>query len=244
MNPSFFFRLKDVLRRSVEGLAGLFRDKPFSFRRMDYEEYWRQRGPSPVKYRYRVMARWIPEGASVLDIGCGDGALLEFLAKEKRAKGAGYETSLEGVRLARQKGLDVRRADVDSPDFRPEGTYDFIVLSEVLEHLARPEDLLLALRDRFRQSLLISFPNVGYLPHRLRLLFGRFPVQWAYHPGEHLRFWSAADFRHWLAQLGFRPHRMHVCSGIPRLAPLYPSLLGDQILYEVKRAEGNPPGGA
>ena len=109
-------------------------------------------------------------------------------------------------------------------------TYDTILISEVLEHIAEPERVVTGVRDHVGLRLILTFPNIAYLPHRLRLLFGSFPVQWGWHPGEHLRFWSLSDFTWWLDQLGYEVVSVQASNGVRGLATLRPSLFGNQIV--------------
>src|SRR2546423_10933285 len=74
-------------------------------------------------------------------------------------------------------------------------------MSEVVEHVADAERFVADAWAVTRTSMWVTFPNIAYFPHRLRLLAGRFPVQWVVFPGEHLRFWSVRDFTAWLAAL-------------------------------------------
>ena len=115
-------------------------------------------------------------------------------------------------------------------DFVPDRIYDTVLISEVLEHIAEPERVLTRVRDHVGQRLILTFPNIAYLPHRLRLLFGSFPVQWGWHPGEHLRFWSLSDFTWWLGELGYEVVSVQASNGIRGLEAARPSLFGNQIV--------------
>jgi len=140
--------------------------------------------------------------------------------------------------LARARGLDVVQADVTAEGWSPEGPVDYIVMSEVLEHLPAPERLLLRLKDVCRRRLLIDVPNTGAINDRLRLLFGRTPKQWVFHPEEHLRFWTIPDFLLMCRQLGLKVERYYGLYdpyfdfGLPwwRIAP---GLLSRYVLYEL-----------
>jgi hypothetical protein len=86
-------------------------------------------------------------------------------------------------------------------------------------------------------SLWLTFPNIAYFPHRLRLLAGKFPIQWTIFPGEHLRFWSVPDFRYWLRQLGFSNPRMLPSNGLTlfELHRLWPNLAANQIVVRLDK---------
>jgi methionine biosynthesis protein MetW len=192
-------------------------------------------GDGGVAERFRIFADLIEDGTSVLDIGCGSGVFLQFLAQNKeKVKGFGIDVSAEAVRRAREKGVNSQVVDVTEPEFQLDDIYDYIILSEILEHIPNPEGLMLKLRERFRRAILISVPNIGYYPYRLRLLRGSFPLQWGLHPGEHLRYWTVSDFLFWAEQLGFKVEKAIASDGFPYLARWWPNLLGKQVVFVIQ----------
>lgn len=212
--------------------------------KMNYEEYWESLGESEREFpRIAIICEWIEEGASVLDLGCGDGTLLAALVAQRGVQASGLDISKEALSLARSRGLtDLQLADLNSPEFTIAGEYDYIVVTEVLEHIPDPEGLLARVRGHFRKALIVSVPNVGYYTHRLRLLFGRFPLQWVRHPAEHLRFWTVQDFRWWTRLQGYRVAKaVPPAQGFPILRRLWPSLFANQIVYvlDVAREEAD-----
>jgi len=195
-----------LLVRVQRASTYLWRDYPFDPGGFNYEAYWGKLSQAEYKgfsaYKRNLVASLVERGSSVLDVGCGDGFLLEFLAHSRGIKGCGVDVSETAVEKARKRGLDVLRGDVASEEFSEDRTFDYIIISEVLEHLSQPEDLVLRLRENFRKHMIVTVPNSGFVGERLRLLLGRFPKQWFLHPAEHLRFWTAADFVFWARQLG------------------------------------------
>jgi methionine biosynthesis protein MetW len=171
----------------------------------------------------------------VLDVGCGDGSLLAYLREAKSIVPHGIDVSAVSCEQARRKGIEVTEADVSRDEVLiPKA--DYIILSEVLEHLPNPEPLLARLRDRFNRRLLIDIPNSGAMNDRLRLLFGRFPKQWVFHPAEHLRFWTIKDFVFLSRQLGYQVDRYYgIYDPYFQLGlqwwRLYPRLFSRYILY-------------
>ena len=118
------------------------------------------------------------EGISVLDVGCGDGAILQYLVEHKAVDAHGVDISERAVAHCRAQGLDVWLADVTQPEaLGALAEYDYIILSEIIEHVSTPEDLLNGLHAHVRQAFIISVPNTGYIWHRPRLLLGCFPLQ-------------------------------------------------------------------
>jgi methionine biosynthesis protein MetW len=183
-----------------------------------------------------VICDLIEEAASVLDLGCGDGTLLATLVAQRKVRASGIDISEEALRLARNRGLtDLQLADLSSPEFVITDEYHYITITEVIEHIPNPEDVLAKVRGHFRKALIVSVPNVGYYTHRIRLLFGRFPLQWGKHPAQHLRFWTVHDFRWWIELQGYRITKtVPPAQGFPLLYILWPSLFADQIVSVIE----------
>jgi methionine biosynthesis protein MetW len=198
---------------------------------LDYNKYWQARKKGKFRQRYAMIAEWVEPGSRVLDIGCGDGALLHYLQEHRDVKGVGVDISEEAVNFARSLGVSAFVADVLSPEFRFTEKYDYVVISEVLEHLSQPETLMLKVRGHVHKGVIISIPNTGFYKYRLRLLFGSFPLQWVCHPGEHLRYWTVRDFVWWSRQLGYRVKAIRSSNGLSPLDRHWPGLWGKQVLF-------------
>ena len=124
----------------------------------------------------RVIADFIPAGARVLDLGCGDGELLEHLIAAKGVKGRGIELSEAGVLACVRRGLSVRQGNLEEGlgDY-PAGSFDMVVLSQTLPFLDDP-GMILAEMLRVGRQAVVSFPNWGYWRCRVDLLLtGRMP---------------------------------------------------------------------
>lgn len=118
----------------------------------------------------------IPPHTSVLDLGCGDGALLEALVQEKKVKGRGIELSEAGMLACVRRGLSVRQGNLQEGlgDY-PEQSFDYVVLSQTLPYL---DDPLMILNEMLRVGKrgIVSFSNWGYWRCRVEfLLTGRIP---------------------------------------------------------------------
>lgn len=237
-----FLRFKHGVRETLR----LVLDTPrLSLASTDYDEYWqaKRKGDAmgSISEFQRARARWIlpriSEGARVLDCGCGDGAVLFWLAAHKTMVPMGADISAYSVDFLRSRGVEASKVDMGDPDCLealPEA--DHIILFEVLEHMQNPELFLRAAVAKARRSVFFSVPNTGYFPYRLRLLMGRFPVQWRLHPGEHLRFWTFRDLRWWLGQLGFAERaEADVYKGVPLLNRAFKNLFGMGIVGEIRK---------
>jgi methionine biosynthesis protein MetW len=190
-----------------------------------------------------VFARLLAPGDRVLDLGVGDGAILRYLTMQMPLQAFGLDVSPAAIAFCREQGLDVDLADVSKPlDRVPPGIWDYVILSEILEHLPNPEEVVDGLRGRVRKGLLISVPNTGYVSHRVRLLLGRFPLQWVVHPGEHLRFWTVRDFTWWAERLNFTIAARYPYEGVPLLRSWWPSLFAAGIVWVLRDARDVPSG--
>jgi methionine biosynthesis protein MetW len=124
----------------------------------------------------QIIAEFIPNGARVLDLGCGDGMLLEHLTRDKGVTGRGIELSEAGVLACVGRGLSVRQGDLQEglADY-PARSFDYVVLSQTLPFLDDPA-MILGEMLRVGQRAIVSFPNWGYWRCRLELLVtGRVP---------------------------------------------------------------------
>jgi methionine biosynthesis protein MetW len=160
----------------------------------------------------RLIAEMIEPRSRVLDIGCGDGALLAYLARYKSVDGRGIELSQSGVNACVGHGLSVIQGDADRDlDAYPSGAFDVVVLSQTLQATRQPRKVIEAL-VRIGRRAIVSFPNFGFWRIRLRLLVtGRMPVShclanpWYETPNIHLC--TIRDFVALCDELGVRVER-------------------------------------
>lgn len=147
-----------------------------------------------------TIASLIPENVRVLDLGCGDGALLSLLRKDKNVKGTGVEISQDNILECVHSGIPVIHEDLNQglSDFSDQ-SYDFVILSQTLQAVKRPDTLLEEIL-RVGNKGIISFINFGYYKLRLQLLFkGKMPEtktlphHWFDTPNIHLG--TIKDFR-------------------------------------------------
>jgi methionine biosynthesis protein MetW len=133
--------------------------------------------PSTLRADHRLVAEMVSEGARVLDVGCGDGALLHYLAQTKHIDARGIELSREGVAACVSKGLAVIQGDADTDLFDyPDDCFDFVILSQTLQATRRPR-VVLEQMLRIGRNAIVSFPNFGHWRMRRHLLLmGTMPV--------------------------------------------------------------------
>ncbi|MGB0629300.1 MAG: methionine biosynthesis protein MetW [Alphaproteobacteria bacterium] len=124
-----------------------------------------------------IIADMIANGSRVLDIGCGNGALLDFLGRNKGVDGRGIELSQTGVNACVAHGLSVIQGDADTDlEYYPDDAFDYVVLTRTLQATRNPRDVVSHL-VRIGRHAIISFTNFGHWRVRLEMLIqGRMPV--------------------------------------------------------------------
>jgi methionine biosynthesis protein MetW len=140
-----------------------------------------QKGYVPTQQQQRadhlLIAEMVTPGSRVLDVGCGDGALLHLLADTKAVDGRGVEIAPEKVNLCVMRGLSVIQGDADRDlsDY-PDQAFDFVILSLTIQATRDPKTVLENLL-RIGRHAIVSFPNFGHWLVRTQLLFtGRMPM--------------------------------------------------------------------
>ena len=192
-----------------------------------------------IRPDFAAIASWIPQGASVLDLGCGDGSLLRYLQDARGVRGYGVEISDLNIVTCIQNGVNVIQGDLESglSGFESDA-FDFVVLSQTLQAMRHTEALMQEIL-RVGRAGIVSFPNFGYWKNRMNVLRGNMPVsedlpyQWYDTPNVHLC--TLHDFEAFC-----HSHKVHilerrVMTGDSEVR-LLPNLLGSTAVYRFKRA--------
>jgi methionine biosynthesis protein MetW len=130
-----------------------------------------------MKKEFKVIADLLPNNTRVLDVGCGDGSLMNLLVKEKNIEVRGLELEKQNVQECIYRGLPVIQGDAETELYQfPDKSFDYVVLSQTLQAFYNPDKVLKELL-RIGKSVVISIPNFGYWKVRTSLLFfGKMPV--------------------------------------------------------------------
>jgi len=199
----------------------------------------------PLRVDLKLIAEMVEPGARVLDVGCGEGALLDWLGRHRGVDGRGIELSMEGVSAGVAHGLSVIQgdADTDLKDY-PSGAFDYVILSQTLQATHEPRKVLENML-RIGRHAIVSFPNFGHWRVRAHLLFrGTMPVtdtlvyQWYDTPNIH--FCTIRDFLDLCRELNVRVEKSIALDRDGRVLPLpraagITNLFADQALFVLSR---------
>jgi len=130
-----------------------------------------------MKKEFKVIADLLPNNSRVLDVGCGDGSLMNFLVNEKNIETRGLELDQSNVQECLNKGLTVIQGNAETELYQfPKQSFDYVVLSQTLQAFYKPDKVLNELL-RIGKSVIVSIPNFGYWRVRTSLLFfGKMPI--------------------------------------------------------------------
>lgn len=186
---------------------------------------------------FDIITQWVPSGARVLDLGCGDGALLKHLAESKAVKGYGIENDDAALLGAIDNGVNVIQANLEDGlrDIASQ-SFDVVVLSQTLQAI-RHTEAVVAEMLRVGTQAIVTFPNFGYWKHRVQIaLGGRMPVsddlpyEWYNTPNVHL--FTVRDFEAFCHARNYRVMNRRVLAGDRETAWL-PNLTGNLAIYQI-----------
>lgn len=199
-----------------------------------------------------LIAEWIKPRSRVLDLGCGDGALLAYLSAQRGVSGYGLEIDEQNLLQCIGAGVNVIQSDLDAglADFESD-SFDYVIMTQTLQAVRYPHRLLQDMLRVGREGI-VTFPNMGHLSCRLQLVFkGRMPLtkalphQWFDTPNIHLC--SVADFERTCRALEIDMLQRATVDHTHRSGfgmRLFPQLLGEIALYRLQggkpAAQGEP----
>lgn len=169
-------------------------------------------GPYPgLRPDLKLITELVPAGSRVLDLGCGNGRLLQELLETRRCDGTGVEISPREVLAAIRSGVPVIELDLDSQlgEFADD-SYDVVVLSRTLQTVRRPIEVLQQM-SRIGRRMLVTMPNFGLWRHRLTLLSGHMPrsrdLPFSWYDTPNLHHATLVDLEELFARRGLRVER-------------------------------------
>lgn len=188
---------------------------------------------------FAIIGDIVEPNSKVLDLGCGEGELLEWLAENKSVDARGVEITASKVQRAIARGVSAYQGDIDEvlEDYS-DHAFDYVILSQTLQETRNP---LKVLRQMLRvgRRAIVAFPNFGHWSVRMSLLFtGRapktplFPNEWFDSPNVHVL--TVDDFDLLVRKEGFTVERCYFIAGRHRITVL-PNLLAEEAVYLVTK---------
>ncbi len=199
----------------------------------------------PVRLDYKLIEQYVGPGARVLDLGCGDGALLEELFRGKDVEGVGVDNDPEEVQRCIARGVPVYHGDMlEALDMFADHSFDCVILSQTLQQARDPERVLQEMMRVGRRGI-ISFPNFGHWRVRLQLLFGGkaprtrvLPYTWYNTPN--IRVLAVKDFIDFCRGEGVTiVDRLFLTPDYGRVPRFLANLLASMAIFVVEKRQGD-----
>ncbi|CAN7713937.1 methionine biosynthesis protein MetW [Pseudoduganella sp. LjRoot289] len=188
------------------------------------------------------IAHWVRKGAHVLDVGCGDGVMMDYLQSDKRCSGYGIEIADDKVLESTRRGVQVIQQDMENGlALFGDNSFDTVLCLNSLQMMKHVEALL---RDivRVGKEAIVSFPNFAYWPHRVALLKGRMPVSeslpYDWYDTPNVRCATITDFRDLAEEVGLDVMEC-VALADGRIVTVLPNLRGELAVFRLRKKAGN-----
>ena len=191
------------------------------------------------RFDFAVIADWIPAGQRVLDLGCGDGALLRYLREAKGIDGYGVEIDPESVLGCIRNGVDVIQMDIDRglSGFE-DNSFDRAIISQALQAVHQTEKILTEML-RVASEAVVSFPNFAYRTNREAIANGHVPVSedlpYEWYESPNVRFFTIADFEALCDKLGIEIRERRAFDETGEAVTDDPNLNGSLAFYRLGR---------
>jgi methionine biosynthesis protein MetW len=188
---------------------------------------------------FSIIAGWVNQGNRVLDLGCGDGALLASLADAKRVRGYGIDIADDNVLACVKLGVNVIQSDLESglAGFA-DRSFDTVILSQTLQQIHRVETIINEML-RVGREVIVTFPNFAYWRHRVQLgVRGTMPVSrtlpYEWYNTPNVRMFTVREFDHFCRDRGIAIIDREVQSD-ERKVTFAPNLFGQLAFYRIRQ---------
>ncbi len=199
-----------------------------------------------IRRDFALVGEWLNSGSRVLDLGCGDGLLLELLRQQKQIHGLGLEIDEQNIQQCIERGISVIEQDLNKGLTRfDDESFDTVVMTQTLQAVNRP-DKLVADMLRVGKRCIITFPNFGHWRPRLYLaLKGRMPVSdympYSWYDTPNIHFFTVSDFEAFCRENNYRVSAKAMITGGGAtktggtLSRIWPNLFAETALYQLER---------
>ncbi len=188
---------------------------------------------------FAAIANWIKRGARVLDLGCGDGTLLRFLAEQRDTIGYGVEIDDDGILACVRNSVNVIQGDLERglSGFANE-SFDYVILSQTLQAVRSSEQVVSEMLRVGREGI-VTFPNFGYWKNRLQVASGNMPMSdnlpYAWFDTPNIHLCTITDFENFCLNRGVRIlERIVMREG--KAVTFMPNLLGSLAVFRFECA--------
>jgi methionine biosynthesis protein MetW len=194
---------------------------------------------NPRRLDQEIITNWIDRDASVLDLGCGDGALLTRLVTEKQIRAQGIELNEPAVHACIAMGLSVFQEDIDTglSEYASQ-SFDYVVLNQTFQQVKKPA-FVLQEALRVGKQVIVGFPNFCHLTNRLQIFFsGTVPVSaslpYEWYDTPNLHFLSITDFQTYCKKTGIKTKKAAFIAH-NKTVKVYPNVFGEVGLFELTK---------
>jgi methionine biosynthesis protein MetW len=193
---------------------------------------------------YKVILKWIGQDSSVLDLGCGDGSLLDLLVRERNVRAQGIEIDEQAIHQCVARGLSVFHEDIDHglSDYADQ-CFDFVILNQSFQQVKKPDTVL---REALRvgRKVIVGFPNFAHYQARLQIFFrGKTPVTpslpYEWHDTPNLHFLSISDFIEYCLRRNIKLEKAAFV-GKRRRIRVFPNLFALTGIFLISNGEAHP----
>jgi len=188
------------------------------------------------RYDFPIIENWTHQNSKVLDLGCGDGSLLNYLKEKKDIKGFGIEKNKDNWLLSLKNNIDVIQMDLEAglAGFET-NSFDLVILSRTIQSMNHIEEIIHEMM-RVGKEVIITFPNFGYWKNRFQIMQGNMPVsnelpyKWFETPNIHLC--TIKDFDNLCRENKIKVEQRLILTD-KKSVNFYPNLFGALALYKL-----------